>query len=940
VPVEKVDLTLRYFLGPRGKAEFVFTGPFAVDRMVQPDGGQDCQLTPLRSPFENGTEFRLVTSLPFDMNTPVLAYDTSGRRHLVYAGGGRSGGSGANLKYTLADLPLGEVATVTIGEQPRERTFHDIAVAYPDRPARDHAEYLDALAERLGRTNMSPKQIADRPFSSPMDVVRSIDLLRESLIAQAVRTLESGRPDFDLSELDALLDGDNREGASTAAYALSSYAQQLSAADIGTIKDVLLRRCDRAVLRPLMSCLRTSEHPAATEALWELAGTEDERPWLWWPAVELLANKRVVGDLASLPEGLRARAALVLGWQERGGGAGATPHALLPRLLTAELLERDTDVFREVLRRLCERVDRRVATEAMVGFLRTARDESRTRWALVRVVQQINRWYGVDIGQLGSDIYHEPSDMRALGVPAIVSAAVEWYDGLPEGGPPIPGEGKLYAGQPLDHWLDLLATGAAEGRVPALPAGAAAAAVLALDEGRPEIRATAAEALKAIGGPAVAALTKAVKDGRPPLRVAALSVLGEMRSDAVDALPAIIGGLRDDDQQVRNGAFVAFVQVGPAAPDVVLAATQDADAAVRRAAIDVLSGVLRSSRDENLAGRALPILIAALSDDVTRHDACQALDAMGPRAAPAVPALIGVLETQRRDVAARALGRIGPAAKPAAPALLKLLKDPGRWVPCSAAWALAWICPEDEEVVAACAPVLANVLADAIDREATPEAQWAEEALGLFGPAARVALPQLKQALTSRLAAESRYSYELPTLCWALARLDPKDAESARLCMPFLLASLEPERSIGVRMQAIQALDEFGPLAADAVPDLVSEPWNPRGGSLRDGAAEALGRIGPAARSAVPVLREALKDEYEHVRFRAAIALARIADDDPEVIGEIVPLLRQAAQAQPPAERLPIMDRFEWPFGTPKEPLEYATIRAQAAEALARLAPD
>ncbi len=78
-----------------------------------------------------------------------------------------------------------------------------------------------------------------------------------------------------------------------------------------------------------------------------------------------------------------------------------------------------------------------------------------------------------------------------------------------------------------------------------------------------------------------------------------------------------------------------------------------------------------------------------------------------------------------------------------------------------------------------------------------------------------------------------------------------------------------------VRIEAAAELAEFGPEAAEAVPDLI-RAMQDEDARLREQAARTLGAIGPGAEEAVPVLNEALKDPDENVRQAAAEALERI----------------------------------------------------------------
>ena len=84
------------------------------------------------------------------------------------------------------------------------------------------------------------------------------------------------------------------------------------------------------------------------------------------------------------------------------------------------------------------------------------------------------------------------------------------------------------------------------------------------------------------------------------------------------------------------------------------------------------------------AKRKLTIYLRELNDNSenTRAASCQAIAALGPQAAPAVPALINLINNSKgkadhdRVCAIEALGRIGPAARDAVPHLRKFFDDP------------------------------------------------------------------------------------------------------------------------------------------------------------------------------------------------------------------------------------------------------------------------
>lgn len=187
----------------------------------------------------------------------------------------------------------------------------------------------------------------------------------------------------------------------------------------------------------------------------------------------------------------------------------------------------------------------------------------------------------------------------------------------------------------------------------------------------------------------VPALSKALADEDPAVRAGASLALGncarfarqEKGSLVKDALPSILGLLRDKESAVREGA----------AETLYLFASKNRS--------------LRSPTDSTEVAAAIPGLIAALKDqDATvRSWSVLALGTIGPDAKAAVPGLTQALLDQTvrvRQVAAAALGRIGPQAKSAVPALIVALKDTETSVRWAAASGLAGIGPDAREALA------------------------------------------------------------------------------------------------------------------------------------------------------------------------------------------------------------------------------------------------
>jgi hypothetical protein len=169
-------------------------------------------------------------------------------------------------------------------------------------------------------------------------------------------------------------------------------------------------------------------------------------------------------------------------------------------------------------------------------------------------------------------------------------------------------------------------------------------------------------------------------------------------------------------------------------------------------------------------GAAVPALIAVLREPIESdqrstgrgagrfetyegpaHDAAHALGAIAPgtpRAGEAMAALAEVVRSgpaQRKDSAAEALGAFGPAAAPAVPALVGLLKETATSkVPTRAGGLAAAALGKIAPGTPAAAEALA-ALTDALHAPWVPTRQAAVAALPAFGPAAAAAVPALRE---------------------------------------------------------------------------------------------------------------------------------------------------------------------------------------------------
>ncbi len=181
--------------------------------------------------------------------------------------------------------------------------------------------------------------------------------------------------------------------------------------------------------------------------------------------------------------------------------------------------------------------------------------------------------------------------------------------------------------------------------------------------------------------------TRGLTSPQAAARVRAARELGKLGGDAVGALPALIAAVEDADQAVREAAVQAIAHVGPAAVAPLVQFLSHPDKYVRRHATWGLGKLGPQARS------AMASLCAALhdTDPRTASGAAQALGSLGPAAAAAVPALTEAMRGTNVvlcRLAAKALSQIG---EPAVPTLLFHLRHHDPFVRGEAAVAVGWI---------------------------------------------------------------------------------------------------------------------------------------------------------------------------------------------------------------------------------------------------------
>jgi HEAT repeat protein len=236
---------------------------------------------------------------------------------------------------------------------------------------------------------------------------------------------------------------------------------------------------------------------------------------------------------------------------------------------------------------------------------------------------------------------------------------------------------------------------------------------------------------------------KTLEDDNPSVQEKTFQALVQGKKTAVPVLVALLQNHQNAnwrDVQVRWKAATILGRIGPdAEPGVesLIVALTDPDAHVRRVAVASLGAIAPAPQRADAVEALVPLLKTG-----DRVAAVEALARFGPRASPAVPALIQVLGDADEDArwnAADALGQIGPEARAAVPRLIAVLKDESAEVREHSAESLGQIGAEPESVI----PALVMTLKD----ENPKVRRDAARSLGQFGPKATTAVLAL-QALS------------------------------------------------------------------------------------------------------------------------------------------------------------------------------------------------
>jgi HEAT repeat protein/lysophospholipase L1-like esterase len=217
----------------------------------------------------------------------------------------------------------------------------------------------------------------------------------------------------------------------------------------------------------------------------------------------------------------------------------------------------------------------------------------------------------------------------------------------------------------------------------------------ALSDETEGVRSEASHALGEIGPgarDALPTLVGALRDPRQSVRWSAARALVGIGLRAPDDVRELMQGLRSDDFFIRGFAAFVLSDLDPPPREAIpalLGAMKDPDQGVRSLVVRAL-GALGSGE-----APVVDALAEALQEKWSdRWRAARSLGRIGPAAAPSVPALMKALgdgDPRLRREAAQALGRIGPRADAAVQALAAARRDSSDDVRAAAARALSEI---------------------------------------------------------------------------------------------------------------------------------------------------------------------------------------------------------------------------------------------------------
>ncbi len=437
-----VDITLRYYQGPRGKADAMFRGPFQ-SRETYTDKSKRFTLSIKVSHPGLPLQFAIQVDDTYTRNTPAVVYDRWGKAHLAghaggsFSSGGSAGTSRSNCGFRVNNLALADVSRISFNEKPHEIVFRDIPVFFAGLANRTCPLHLEEVAKRLG-TSTNPEELRQHKFvdfSEAMDVMevtrdtgiivaiaesfrkeklktrlQDMDQVKRKRFVEAIDTwakaeeplvraagLRMGismQPEryipLAISELlqreqpsEGVFANSLNYDRSSLANALANARTDLTGEQMNQIASLLIDQYDTRTFSDLLRCIAWNyQNPDSMEALEHLV--ESDKPWLWPQVIQgHSASLLKLRDTRGLSNKVKKRAA-ALGlkkgvWYPDLEITEEEAMDILASALTPQHLQISLSSFSETLKAAASRPGPERFTPILLDFLKEL-DVEWSRW--------------------------------------------------------------------------------------------------------------------------------------------------------------------------------------------------------------------------------------------------------------------------------------------------------------------------------------------------------------------------------------------------------------------------------------------------------------------------------------------------------------------------------------------------------------------------------